>query len=202
MNKWEEVLDNIHFTSSLEEVEQFIKENFATDYSLNQFIKDAEAFYLAYIDMLGYNSGLSLNKKLSIKFHKIARLLNLVGHQPDKIEEAAIESVFNYLKQESTPEAIKTAYAENSMDGPLQNHLVSLRSNSMPTSNTDFVGLLDSEEEEEEPKELNVKVSSLADALLFLSKPEPLLNLYQIDIKKVGSIKFNRDKMLCSINYK
>lgn len=200
MNKWEQVLDNTHFNSSLEDIESYITKELNDSYSFDQFLADSEAFYLAYIDILGYNSGVGLNKKLAVRFHKVARILNLEGHRPDLIEEEAIDSVFKYLKEEGEQQSInKTAYAENSMDGPLQDHLVSLRLNPMPTSNVDFEGLI---EEEEEEKELNVKVSSFTEFIRLLSDIDHIAALYKVDIKKIASIKFNRDKMLYSVNYK
>jgi hypothetical protein len=200
-NVWKDAIDSLHFTDTIETVQQKLAE-LNPDYTFEQFITDCEAFYDLYIDFIGFNDDKSPSKNLQIQFHKVARLLNMYGHAPDQVEEDATQSMFDYLaaNTDQPAEVSKTASShEDQDDFHLQGNLAFGLATNMTTDNVDRVELVEGKPKVSQCRILNVRVASedLAFDTSYISK---LADLYKIG-DNLLEVKFNRDKMICSLYY-
>lgn len=203
-NVWKNAIDLLHFTDTIESIKEKI-DQLDPNYSFEQFIKDCEAFYEIYIDFIGFNDDKSPNKNLQIQFHKVARLLNMYGHQPDEIEEQATESMFDYLtsvqQTPQTPQDIKTANSHTDQDDfYTEDNLAFGLQNNMPTDKVDLVSFNNGKPSVVSCRVLNVKVASeeLGYNKDYIKK---LAELYKIG-DNLLEVKFNKDNFICSLYYK
>jgi len=210
-NMWKEALNSLHFTDTLDIVKEKIAElnknsGAEQEYTFEQFIMDCEAFYELYIDFIGFNEDKSPNKNLQVQFHKVARLLNMYGHVPDQVEEAATQSMFDYLSASNidTPDNnIHTANSNNNQDDfYLQGNLAFGLENNMPSDTDETVDKIDmvkSKPKLTSCKVLRVKIASeaLASDINYICK---LAELYKIKKRFIEST-YDRDNRMCSLYY-
>lgn len=200
-NNWKNILDNLHFTDTLDIVKSKIAD-ISDDYTYDQFIKDCEAFYDLYIDFVGFNDDKSPSKNLQVQFHKVARILNMNGHVPDAVEQEATQSMFDYISGNTQEQQqVRNASShENQDDFYLQDHLAFGLSNDLPTDNVDRIEMVEGTAKLNSCKVLNIKVASenLASDSDYVSR---LVSMYKIGNSLIDT-EFNKDKMILSLYYK
>lgn len=184
----------------------------AEGYSFEKFLEDCTRFYLAYSNAQAHADDRSINKSMDRLSTRASRILWEHGHRPDAVSEQvpdvpqqADDSLFDLLTQVEQPIAKTAGSNVNQDDFYLQNNLAFGLNNNNPTNNVDPTSVDKVDLVEGKPKVtscsvLNVKVASVALAANsdYIST---IADLYNIGDKLID-VKFNRDKMICSLYYK
>ncbi len=99
---WVDIINQIQYPRSIEEIHQVVESSGMT---FEEFKSECEAFYKLYLNMLDYMKGTGFSKNMTKMFNTVARILDLIGHEPELATEEDQKVLLDFLSEE-TPEQV------------------------------------------------------------------------------------------------
>jgi hypothetical protein len=107
LQPWLEIIQTLEYPRQAEEIYKAVELN--GNISFEDFKSECESFYKLYLNMIEYTKSHGISKQMTRMFNTVARILDLIGHEPELATEEEQRTLFDFLVESNDSSAVKVA---------------------------------------------------------------------------------------------